>query len=447
MEETWKQTLHDLEGELPPHAFNTWLRPLNYKTTESNHVLVEVPNSFYRDRLKADYASLIRSKLREHAQNENVEISFVISSPNEKASSLLQDISRIKKEISQQKVDAKAPEGLNNRYTFHSFVVGSSNQFAHAASLAAASNPGKTYNPLFLYGGVGLGKTHLLCAIGNEILTRRPSSRVIYQTSEQFTNELINAIRYQKNEAFRNKYRQSCDILLLDDIHFLGGKERTQEEFFHTFNTLHQNNRQIVLTSDQLPADIPDLDERLRSRFQWGLFCDIQPPEIETRVAILKKKAEGEGLSIPDQVAYFIASSIKSNVRVLEGALIRLAAFASLSRRELSLDLAEEVFGSFVSENPSISISGIQKRVAEFFNLNVSDLKSARRHKIVAQPRQIAMYLCRKLTSASFPEIGSRFGGKDHTTVMHGVKKIEQLLDQDPRLRKTIHAIEQSVVV
>ncbi len=445
MREVWTQTLEALRSELPQHTYNTWLKPLQYQSATENEVRVEVPNVFYRDRLQQDYAELLRKRLRQLSQQESLDVSFVVSQKTDESVSLLRDISRAKKEFNRQEKAAVAIEGLNPRYTFESFVVGSSTEFAHAATRAVAQTPGRTYNPLFIYGGVGLGKTHLLCAIGNMVASEQTARKIVFRTAEQFTNELIAAIRYEKTTEFRARYRKACDILLIDDVQFIGGKERTQEEFFHTFNALYEDNKQIVLTSDQTPDEIPDLDDRLRSRFQLGLLCDIQPPDVETRVAILTKKAEAQGVFLPDDVALFLATHIKSNIRVLEGALVRLAAFASISRREITLELTREVFQSLGTEDSSITMELIQKRVAEFFNLNLSDIRSPRRHRMIAQPRQIAMYLCRKLTPASFPEIGHRFGGKDHTTVMHGVSKIERLLYEDPRLRQTVATIEQNL--
>lgn len=449
MDQIWTQTLAALETEVSGHNFNTWIRPLKLRSLESEKAIVEVPNGFYRNRLEQSYRTAIESKLRQSAELPLLEVAFELPNESPKEASLLKDITRAKKEISrqEQEVRSRSSEALNDHYTFENFVVGGSNQFAHAAASAVAASPGRTYNPLFIYGGVGLGKTHLLCAVGHRIARDRPGARIVFRPAERFTNELINAIRFEKTGEFRSRYRDNCDILLIDDIQFLSGKERTQEEFFHTFNTLYEANKQIVMTSDRFPNEISDLDERLRSRFQWGLLCDIQPPDVETRVAILRKKAGADRVVLPDDVANYLANHIKSNVRVLEGALIRLAAFASISGREITLDLTKEVFGTLAPESPSLSIDLIQKRTSEFFNLNVSDLKSARRHKVVALPRQVAMYLARKLTSASFPEIGEKFGGKDHTTVIHAVQKIERLLQLDSPLRNTVGTIEQTLTV
>ncbi|KXK22569.1 MAG: chromosomal replication initiator protein DnaA, partial [Armatimonadetes bacterium OLB18] len=335
-------------------------------------------------------------------------------------------------------------EGLNPKYTFDTFVVGNSNQFAHAASRAVANLPSLAYNPLFIYGGVGLGKTHLLNAVGLEIHRTQKQLKVLYVHAEHFTNELINSIRYEKMFEFRKKYRESCDVLLIDDIQFIAGKERTQEEFFHTFNYLYESRRQVVVTSDRFPKDIPQLEERLRSRFEWGLIADIQAPDTETRVAILRKKAEEDRIALPDEVAMFLATHIRNNVRELEGSLIRLSAFSSLSGNEISVEMAREILKNLIPDRSrALTIEAIQKLVADHYNVKISDLKSPRRLKVLTVPRQIAMYLCRKHVKSSFPELGMKFGGKDHSTVVHAVQKIEKLLQQDLTLRNEISSLEK----
>jgi chromosomal replication initiator protein len=336
-------------------------------------------------------------------------------------------------------------EGLNPRYTFDAFVVGSSNQFAQAACQAVAELPSRAYNPLFIYGGVGLGKTHLLHAVGHQCVRLFPGMSVAYLSSERFTNELINAIRYDRTAEFRARYR-TIDLLLIDDIQFISGKERTQEEFFHTFNDLYESRKQIIVSSDSSPKDIPEIEERLRSRFEWGLIADIQPPDFETRVAIIKKKAALERVRLGDDVAYLIASRIKSNIRELEGSLTRMIAFCALTGREMSVDLAQEVLGELWGEDEKvITIDQIQRRVCDFFGLKMSDLKAKNRTKAIAFPRQVAMYLSRSTTYSSPSEIRRAFGGKDHTTVLHAVDKIQTLLQEDPKLRKTIDGLVQSV--
>src|SRR5262245_46613304 len=336
-------------------------------------------------------------------------------------------------------------EGLSPRYTFDTFVVGSANQFAQAACQAVAELPSRAYNPLFIYGGVGLGKTHLLHAVGHQSLKLFPGMRVVYLSSERFTNELINAIRYDRTAEFRGRYR-TIDLLLIDDIQFISGKERTQEEFFHTFNDLYESRKQIIVSSDCSPKDIPEIEERLRSRFEWGLIADIQAPDFETRVAILKKKAALERVLLPDDVAYLIAGRVKSNIRELEGSLTRMIAFCALTGREMTVDLAQEVLLDLWGEDEKIiTIEQIQRRACDFFGLKISDLKAKTRTKAIAFPRQVAMYLARQMTHSSLSEIGRAFGGKDHTTVLHAVDKIQTLLQEDPKLRKTIDSLIQSI--
>lgn len=439
MIERWEQTLNSLKSEVSPHTYNTWFKPLQLKTFDQDKILIEVPNTYYKDKIQKEYSNILLSHLRQVTSNQNVQLSFVLSEENAPTVE-----KNFQPTVEVKEKEVKKDSAVNSKYTFDSFVVGNANQFAHAACQAVAKDPGKVYNPLFLYGGVGLGKTHLLCAIGNEIHQSKQKLRVVYRSSEQFTNDLINSIRLGKMEEFRSLYRH-CDVLLLDDIHFFTGKERTQEEFFHTFNALHQNGKQIVLTSDRMPNEIPDLDERLRSRFQAGLFCDIQKPDVETRVAILRKKADEHKLLISNEVLFFIAESMDSNIRILEGCLTKLGATASLTKREIDVDLAKEVVFSVTSREKQISTEDIIKAVSSFFHLKSADLKSARKHKVVAQPRQIAMYLCRRLTTLSFPELGQKFGGKDHTTIMHGVSKIQKELEINPQLRSTLLAIEKSL--
>ncbi len=439
MMERWEQTLNTLKSEVSAHTYNTWFKPLQCKTIEQNKFLIEVPNNYYKEKIQKGYSNILLNKLREVTSNDQVQLSFILSEAG------ITEVQKVPTPIEPKEIVAKKDGFLNPKYTFESFVVGNGNQFAHAACLSVSQNPGKVYNPLFLYGGVGLGKTHLLSAIGNEIHQSNPRLKVIYRSSEQFMNDLINSLKFGKMEEFRSRYRSMCDVLLLDDIHFFSGKERTQEEFFHTFNALYQDGKQIVLSSDRMPAEIPELDERLRSRFQAGLFCDIQKPDIETRVAILRKKADQQGIEISNEVLFVVAEEVDSNIRVLEGCLTKLMAIASLSKRPIDMALAKEVVGSVSSAGKQISTDDILKAVSSFFHLKTSDLKSSRKHKVVAQPRQIAMYLARKLTSHSFPELGERFGGKDHTTIMHGFTKIQKELETNAQLRSTILAIEKNL--
>lgn len=332
------------------------------------------------------------------------------------------------------------------KYTFANFVVGASNQFAHAACKAVAGQPGLHYNPLFIYGGVGLGKTHLVNAIGHEVLDRNPEARVVYLSSDSFMNELISAIRREGMDEFKSRFRR-VDVLILDDVQFLAGRERTQEEFFHTFNSLYESRRQIVLTSDKFPKEIPDLEERLRNRFEWGLIADIQPPDMETRVAILEKKAEIERTPLPHDVALFLASNIDSNVRELEGSLTRLSAFASLNKCPITVDFARKVLQSVLREREdrAITIDSIQRAVCDYFNIRQNELRSKKRTRTVALPRQVAMYLCRRYTKASFPTIGDRFGGRDHSTVIHAARVVEARIEKDAEFRATVERLQRLV--
>lgn len=392
------------------------------------------------------YKDLVINSI-EAACSKTYELEFVIASELQEVEEKNEENKNTsKKDGISVTVNDEMSSTLNPKYTFDSFVIGNSNRFAHAASLAVAESPAKAYNPLFIYGGVGLGKTHLMHAIGHYILQNNPNAKVVYVSSEKFTNELINAIKDDKNEEFRTKYR-SVDVLLIDDIQFIAGKERTQEEFFHTFNTLHEANKQIILSSDRPPKEIPTLEDRLRSRFEWGLIADIQAPDFETRMAILKKKADVEKLNVPNEVMVYIATKIKSNIRELEGALIRIIAYSSLTNREVTVDLATEALKDIISnkQNKSITIDLIQDVVATYFNLRVEDLKSQRRTRNVAYPRQIAMYLSRKLTDMSLPKIGEEFGGRDHTTVIHAYEKISESLNKDESLEHTINDITKKL--
>ncbi len=448
MNEILEQLKSNLRNKISELNYNTWFRPIQGGTARNGSFVLTVPNKFVADWINDYYSDTIAKELFK-ITHENFRLAFEVSEVEvevkEEAVSEKPEAPRC--EIDIQKIASRSNSGLNPKYTFDRFVVGSSNQFAHAACKAVGDLPGGHYNPLFIYGGVGLGKTHLLHAIGLSLLTKHPSLNIIYVSAEKFMNELINALRYERMADFRKKYRTRCDVLLIDDIQFLGGKERTQEEFFHTFNALHEGQKQIVLTSDKLPRDIQGIEERLRSRFEWGLIADIQPPDLETRIAILKKKAETSNLRCPDDLAMYLASSIKNNVRELEGSLIRVNAFSSLTGAKVSVDLAKEVLGSMFRERDhACSIESIQKTVAEFYNLNISDLKSPRRVRTLAFPRQIAMYLCKKHVRSSFPEIGGKFGGKDHTTVMHACRKIERLLQSDSQTQKDVAVLEKSIL-
>lgn len=436
----WEKTLNIIKGELTEVSFNTWIKSCEPLCISANTIKISVPNSFTKDILEKRYKDLVINSI-EVACSKTYNLEFLIASEVQET----EEKNTVKDDISVT-VSDEMSSTLNPKYTFDSFVIGNSNRFAHAASLAVAESPAKAYNPLFIYGGVGLGKTHLMHAIGHYILQNNPNAKVVYVSSEKFTNELINAIKDDKNEEFRTKYR-SVDVLLIDDIQFIAGKERTQEEFFHTFNTLHEANKQIILSSDRPPKEIPTLEDRLRSRFEWGLIADIQAPDFETRMAILKKKADVEKLNVPNEVMVYIATKIKSNIRELEGALIRIVAYSSLTNRDITVDLATEALKDIISnkQNKCITIDLIQDIVANYFNLRVEDLKSQRRTRNVAYPRQIAMYLSRKLTDMSLPKIGEEFGGRDHTTVIHAYEKISEALNNDQSLEHTIDDITKKL--
>ncbi len=439
LREIWENVLNTLEPRLSKHSFDTWIKSLQPIGILNNTIFFEVPDSFSRDWLVNHYAPLIKTIIR-NLLNEDLQLEFLIT--NEIPESLLVRL--------QKSSEYRFPERvqLHPRYTFETFVVGNSNRFAHAACMAVAESPASAYNPLFIYGGVGLGKTHLMHAIGHYIIKNNRNLKVVYVTTEKFTNELISAIREDDTEEFRSKYR-SIDVLLVDDIQFLAKKERTQEEFFHTFNTLYEANKQIIISSDRPPRDIPTLEDRLRSRFEWGLITDIQPPDLETRIAILQKKAQLENLDIPLDTLTYIASKIESNIRELEGALIKLIAYSSLYGCEINCDVAKEALKDYLSQNEKpkqVTIPLIQKIVAEYYNLRPEELKSKKRTREIAFPRQLAMYLARKLIDASLPKIGDEFGGRDHTTVLHAIEKISEQIKTDYALQTIVSEIEEKIL-
>lgn len=438
MSENWKRCTEIIKGILPENNFEKWIKPLRPVGLIGNEYIIEAPNKFLRDWIIENYRSIIMESLKKVLNNNEISLSFIVPDEN---------ISPRREEAKQRPVYFDPSSVFINRiYTFENFVVGPCNQFAHAAALAVATNPAKSYNPLFLYGGVGLGKTHLLNAIANYIYNTDPGRKVCYVTSEKFMNELINSIRFDKMDQFRNKYR-SMDVLLIDDIQFLSGKERTQEEFFHTFNTLYEARKQIVISSDRFPKDIPHLENRLKSRFESGLIADIQPPDFETLLAIIQKKMEFHSVQLPGDVVELLARNINSNIRELEGAIVKLIAYASLTKREITIDIAKDLLKEYLLRvKKDISIEDIQRIVSSYFNIKLNDLKSPRRSKNLSFPRQIAMYLCRSLTKSSFPEIGIRFGGKDHATVIHAVRKIEKLIAHDERIRDIIEDIKSNIM-
>jgi chromosomal replication initiator protein len=430
--DVWQAVLEIVEKKVNQQSFNTWFKPTQLIKYDDKALYVRVPNAFFQDWLN-DHIDVVLDAARQAALGDINVVYITEKIPVEIAA------------LSQGRLDFDSVDNtLNPKYTFDTFVVGSSNQFAHAAALAVAERPSKAYNPLFLYGGVGLGKTHLMHAIGHTIKLNNKTLRLTYISTEKFTNEVINAIRYDKMLSFKERYRNN-DVLLIDDIQFIAGKERTQEEFFHTFNSLYDTHKQIIISADCPPREIPTIEERLHSRFEWGLIADIQPPDLETKVAIIKKKAERQNISIPDNVALYIASKIKSNIRELEGALVRLIAFCSLKGSEITLVMAQETLHDILGPGEkTITIEMIQKMIADHFKMRVHDLKSKNNSKSVAEPRQICMYLCKQLTGASLPQLGREFGNKHHTTVLHSVNKIEELRQRDRELNKQIQVFLDS---
>ncbi|CAG7643385.1 Chromosomal replication initiator protein DnaA [Paenibacillus solanacearum] len=440
----WQQVLSILHKRVSKPSYETWLASTRAVVFNETTVVICAPNKFAREWLEDRYTKHIREAVFD-LKGKQAEIKFVIEDDPEAIEHSPPPAT------APAKRQPNVPEEpfshmMNPKYTFDTFVIGAGNRFAHAASLAVAEAPAKAYNPLFLYGGVGLGKTHLMHAIGHYVLEHNPGARVLYISSEKFTNEFINAIRDNRGESFRNKYR-NIDVLLIDDIQFLAGKEQTQEEFFHTFNALHEERKQIIISSDRPPKEIPTLEERLRSRFEWGLTTDIQPPDLETRIAILRKKAKAENLDIPNEAMMYIANQIDSNIRELEGALIRVVAYSSLINEDITSHLAAEALKDIIpSSRPRvITIQDIQQKVGEFYGLKIEDFKARKRTKSVAFPRQIAMYLAREMTDFSLPKIGEAFGGRDHTTVIHAHEKISVALKTDQELYKVIQNIIEKV--
>src|SRR5579871_6510318 len=429
----WDEILARIETKVNRHSFYTWFKPTAFVADHGGTIRVRVPNALFRDWLTKHYAAVIEEALGE-VQRAGAPVAFVTDDI------VVPVVSDIPPEPDPVEEEAAGDDLgiLSARYSFDTFIVGPSNQFAHAACRAVAEAPSRSYNPLFIYGGVGLGKTHLMHAIGHYVATHLKNLKLTYISSERFMNEMVNAIRYDRILDFRERYR-SVDVLLVDDVQFLAGKEGTQTEFFHTFNALYDSQKQIVISSDCPPHEITQLEERLRSRFEWGLIADIQSPDLETKSAILKKKAETEGVPIPDNVAIYIAGKIKSNIRELEGSLIRLIAYASLTGREITLPLAQDVLKNILDhDEKAVTIEIIQKFVAEYYNLKLAELKSRNNSKSVAMPRQIAMYLCKSLTHASLPEIGRSFGGKHHSTVIHSIRKVELLRKNDANFNSLI---------
>jgi chromosomal replication initiator protein len=443
IQDLWDEVLKQISQRISKPSFDTWFKETKATQFKNDTVFITVPSDFIKGWLDQNYSELIQEILLEFT-GKRLKVKFYTLEAEEDDQQIKKSKTPTKSEAASLQEDYK--NVLNPKYVFETFVIGPGNRFAHAASLAVAELPAKSYNPLFLYGGVGLGKTHLMHAIGHFILEHNPQAKVVYLSSEKFTNEFINAIRDNNTDEFRNKYR-NVDILLIDDIQFLAGKESTQEEFFHTFNALHGENKQIVISSDRPPKEIPTLEDRLRSRFEWGLITDIQPPDLETRIAILRKKAKAENLDIPNEVMAYIANQINTNIRELEGALIRVVAYSSLINRDIDVELAQEALKDIIpsSKPKMITIYDIQKIVSDYYGIKVDELKGRKRTKSVVLPRQIAMYLSREMTDLSLPKIGEEFGGKDHTTVIHAHEKIQQALLEDHAIQKVIKEVSTRI--
>ncbi len=438
----WDQALHDLACRLEPSDFLSWFQPVRCQAVEpsAGTIALVVPDETHGIVLAERYLGTIRGTLRELTSTDYA-VTFVTAEAT--ASALAHEVSR--PAVTPRGVAASPGLPLNPRYRFDSFVDGPTNQFAMSAARAVADFPGTNYNPLFIFGGVGLGKTHLLHAIGHAVLEKNPLARVRYVTSEQFVNDLIASIQTRETQAFRARYRDGCDVLLIDDIQFIAGKDRTQEEFFHMFNELHSSAKQIVLTSDQLPQSIPDMEDRLKSRLQWGLITDIKPPGFETRVAILRQKAAIEGVELPDPVAMFMARHVTRNVRELEGALRRVLAMSAMLRRAPDQEMVEQTIGVLSAQLTRVDPQQIIKAVSAEFGVSLADMKGPRRHRNITVPRQLAMYLVRELTDESLPQIGGHFGGRDHSTVINALKRVEALRDADPEMRARIERIRRAL--
>jgi chromosomal replication initiator protein len=435
----WDRVLSRIEDQVGRHSFSTWFKPTELLSDGGDTLSIRVPNLLFVEWLPKHYSVVLAEALKDAGRAE-AKLIFV-PEPQTGAPVEARTDERHESKVSAPPADPDPPRAgsLIPRYTFDSFIVGPSNQFAHAACRAVAETPSRSYNPLFIHGGVGLGKTHLMHAIGHYVVQHHPGLVLTYISSERFMNEMINAVRFDRILDFRSRYR-SVDVLLVDDIQFVSGKEGTQNEFFHTFNALHDAQKQIVISSDRPPHEIPALEERLRSRFEWGLIADIQSPDLETKVAILKKKAEGEAVPLPDHVAVYMAARIKSNIRELEGSLIRLIAYASLTSKPLTIELAQDVLRNVLDhEEKAVTIDQIQKFVADYYHLKLNEIKARNNSKSVAMPRQVAMYLCKQLTHASLPEIGRSFGGKHHSTVIHSIKKVEEMRKKNSDFDHQVH--------
>ncbi|MGB5811525.1 MAG: chromosomal replication initiator protein DnaA [Polyangiales bacterium] len=448
MEQLWERALGSLQTHLSPENFETWIRPVQFGGVETDSIVLRIPNQFFADWISTHYLDLIFDTLDQEANG-----STVPKRVRWELDETLREKAQAAREVSSpppRRAETRAPSisaDLNPKYRFKNFVVGPANQLAHAASVAVGSDPGRRYNPLFIYGGVGLGKTHLVNAIGHTVLQRNPRARILYVSAERFTNEFIWSLQNHEISAFRDRYRSHCDVLLMDDIQFLAGREQTQEEFFHTFNALYHSDRQIVVTSDVYPQQISEMQERLVSRFQSGMVADVQAPELDTRIAILQQKAESESIVLHSEVALFIAQTVRSNIRELEGTLLRIAVKAELLGQPIGLELAKEAMRAVIpNHDTATSVEDIQRIACGYFGIRLVDLKSRRRHRAVSFPRMVAMYVCRQRLGTSYPELGERFGGKDHTTVISAVRKIGGLVEaQDEQVLSAVGAIERKL--
>ena len=443
--EAWKRILDEAQRELPADIIRNWLEPTEAIALDEGQLVIGAPDQFAAEWNETKHAPIL-TRLAEPVVGRPTAVVFRVQEERQRRPQM--DFFVTPSQAAGLSATANAStQPLNERYTFETFVIGKSNELAAAAAHAIAEAPGKTYNPLFIYGATGLGKTHLMQAIAHARLTRAPDTRVLYVGSEQFLNEVIESIHSRTMPDFRRRYRNEVDLFLVDDVHFLEGKEQTQEEFFHTFNALYEAHKQLVLSSDRFPKDMPDIEERLRSRFEWGLIADLQPPDVETRIAILRKKSEDEGVTLPEDVIQFLATTMKSNIRELEGSLVRLGAYASLTGQTITLEMAKSVLRDLIGTKKKIvSMDDIQETVGARFHVKIADLKSRRRSKTLVHPRQIAMYLCRELTDSSYPEIGRQFGGKDHTTIIHACKQVTKAKDSDSVLSATLDSLREQIL-
>ncbi|MCX4244044.1 chromosomal replication initiator protein DnaA [Paraliomyxa miuraensis] len=447
MTDIWTEALRGLQPRLGRETYDLWLRPLELVAADEARVRLRAPSQFMKEWFENHYLAAVLDEMRTRVEElPTIEIEVVVDAGTEAAPV---QAAPAQAPPPASPSPAPAPAGLADRYRFDTFITGASNELAASAAAAVAEEPGQRFNPLLLYGGVGLGKTHLLHAVGHAIHENHPQLRVVYLSAERFMNEFISAVRYNQFDEFRQRYREDCDVLLIDDIQFIAGRDRTMDEFFHVFNALYEAGKQIMVTADRTPSDMQGMEERLTSRLNWGLVADVKAPDLETRVAILRQKAEQDRIAIPDDVCVHLATLVRSNVRELEGALVRVATFASLKGKPITEAFVREVLGETAEaerRNAPITVEAVQKAVAQYFSVRIADLKGQRRHKGIARPRMIAMYLSRELTGASFPEIGLRFGGKDHSTVINACRRMSSIQEDDPELRATIHQLRAQLI-